>query len=469
MQATGGLSGRRLAGYELGAFLGEDGFGPRYEAHHLNLARTFTMRVLSDQFTFAQGFEESFGRMAQVLSKLEHANLLTLDDYGVDGPFAYLVTPFVEGLTLEAWLHQREGQPTNPPQVIRLFGQMLAGLGHAHQANVTHLGLSPKHFLVQPNGHLLIANFGLPYLAEQLWITWNGSRSFGDQQYLAPEQMPSRTPFGVAADLYTLGIILYRLLTGALPFEGTPQALLQAKLVGPPPVRARNPNLPAELEVVVQRALAPSPVDRWPSVAEFGGAFFHALGQANPLPSSALAAGAAATSAPLLLASGEDDPSDNAGPIKNLTPTQSPLGRRGVRRVGRVRASGGGSSAQPVASAGEDARVISWSSAGKGRISVPAAPPGWNTPPGSRADDFPPVRSRARRIVSRLLTLLVLVVTLAVLGVAIFYGYGRWVQIQHQMATPTVLPSPSPTTTPAKKSFSGGHVILACVDSPAIH
>ncbi|HEY7357957.1 MAG TPA: hypothetical protein VH590_15870, partial [Ktedonobacterales bacterium] len=88
MQA-GGLSGRRLAGYELGAFLGEDGFGPMFEARHLNLGRVFALRVLSDQFTFAQGFEEAFGRVGQVLSTLEHANLLTLDDYGIDGPYAY--------------------------------------------------------------------------------------------------------------------------------------------------------------------------------------------------------------------------------------------------------------------------------------------------------------------------------------------------------------------------------------------
>src|ERR1051326_2910960 len=162
MQATGGLSGRRLAGYELGAFLGDDGFGPRYEAHHLNLGRSFAMRLLSDQFTFAQGFEDAFGRVAQVLSKLEHANLLTLDDYGVDGPFAYLVTPFVESVTLEAWLRQHEGQSTNPAHVVRLFGQVLAGMSQAHQAGVTHLGLSAKHILIQPNGHLLIANFGLP-------------------------------------------------------------------------------------------------------------------------------------------------------------------------------------------------------------------------------------------------------------------------------------------------------------------
>jgi serine/threonine protein kinase len=446
MQATGGLSGRRLAGYELGAFLGEDGFGPMYEAQHLNLERTFTLRILSDQFTFAQGFEDLFWRVAQVLSTLEHANLLTLDDYGLDGPYAYLVTPFVEGLTLDAWLRQRPGQPVTPAQVIRLFGQMLAGLNQAHQAGVTHLGLAPRHFLIQPNGHLLIANFGLPYLAEQLWITWNGSRSFGDPLYLAPEQIPGRTPSGAgaAADLYALGIILYRLLTGALPFEGTPQALLEAKLAGPPPLRARAPDLPVPLEIVIQKALAPFPPDRWASAAEFGAAFYRALGQANPLPSSSLSAGE--SGAPLLLPGGESPSGRAAGSFGTPSSTLS-RPRRPSRSL--EPAPPGPPPAGPPALKEEGSKVLAWSSAGKGRITLPPPPPGWTLAGAAPPEAPPPPRSRARRLVSALVRVLVLVVTLAVLGGAIFYGYQRWVSIQHQMATPTPMVSPSVTPSPS--------------------
>jgi serine/threonine protein kinase len=445
MQA-GGLSGRRLAGYELGAFLGEDGFGPTYEARHLNLGRVFALRVLSDQFTFAQGFEEAFGRVAQVLSTLEHANLLTLDDYGIDGPYAYLVMPFVEGVTLDAWLNQRPGRPATPAQVARLFGQMLAGLGHAHRAKVTHLGLTPGHIFVQPNGHVLVANLGLPYLAEQLWITWNGSRSFGDPLYLAPEQMPGRTPSGVAADMYALGVILYRLLTGALPFEGSAQVVLAAKQAGPPPLRARHPDLPASLDVVVQRALAPSPADRWASAAEFGGAFFQALGQANPLPSSTLSGGGADRSVPLLLPPGEESPAGAAGSLRN-TPTPGyapPGGRKGQpSRTSQpslppIQPPGG-----PAASPGEGSKVLSWSSAGRGRISPPPPPSGWGA--GAAAGQVAPARSFARRLLSALVRVVIILVTLAVLGFAIYFGFQRWAQIQHQTPTPTpVKPSPTP-------------------------
>ncbi len=438
MQA-GGLSGRRLAGYELGAFLGEDGFGPTYEARHLNLGRVFALRVLSDQFTFAEGFEEAFGRVGQVLSTLEHANLLTLDDYGVDGPYAYLVTPLVEALTLDAWLNQRPGQPATPAQVARLFGQMLAGLGYAHRVGVTHLGLAPRHILVQPNGHVLVANLGLPYLAEQLWITWNGSRSFGDPLYLAPEQIPGRTPVGVAADLYTLGIILYRLLTGGLPFEGSAQAVLAAKQAGPPPLRARAPTVPAPLEAVVQRALAPSPTDRWANLAAFGEAFFQALGQANPLLSPSQSAGDPGRSRPLLLPPGEESRDDDAGSPGTPKPGYAPPGGRKGQPARKSHPTSG-----PPSPVGAEARVLSWSSAGKGRVSLPPPPPGWSSQAAASPQPVP-ARSFARRLLSALVRVVVVLVTLAVLGFAIFFGFQRWAQIQHQMATPTPVVKPSPT------------------------
>jgi serine/threonine protein kinase len=453
MQAMGGLSGRRLAGYELGAFRGEDGFGPLYEARNLHLGRTFTMRVLSDQFTFAQGFEEAFLRVAQVLSTLEHANLLTLDDFGMDGPYAYLVTPSVEGLTLETWLRQRPGQPVNPAQVTRLFGQMLAGLGHAHQTGVTHLGLEPRHFLVQPNGHVLVANFGLPYLAEQLWITWNNKRSFGDPLYLAPEQIPGRTPFGVAADLYTLGIMLYRLLTGTLPFEGPEQALLQAKLAGPPPLRATNASLPAALEAIVQRSLAAAPADRWTSVEEFGAAFYQALGQENPLAASPSPAGPTRGVSLLLPPDETGSPARVSGPTgRSKHEGETPLGRRGVRRVGRVKIPGGHSGPPAAGPAPQQSggKALSFSSAGKGRIAVPPPPPGWNAEESVSANDFLPPKSMPRRLFSALVRVVILLVTLVILSGAIFYGYQRWSSIQHQMVTPTPTVTPVITPTPKK-------------------
>lgn len=480
MQAMGMLTGRTLGDYQLGAPLGDDGFGPIYEALHLNLDRSFALRVLSERFTFASGFEEHFWRVAQVLAALEHANLLTLDDYGMQDAYAYLVTPFVEGVTLENWLRQRQGQPVGPAQVIRLFSQVLAAFNHAHQAGVTHLGLTPRHILVEPNGHLLVANFGLPYLAEQLWIAWNGSRSFGDPRYLAPEQFPGRSPAGVSSDMHALGVILYRLLAGALPYEGPPQAILTAKLEGPPSLRARVPGLPPALESVVARALMPAAEERWPDVASFGGAFFLALersglpvpqhllggpgeralsppgGQASRLltapdlpPQDAPAGSPSGTILPML----PGDYSVPAGRGQASSPVPPlPSGRSRPRSEMQPRPARQPAGPPPAEAA--PTAVVSWSSAGRGRAVPPPPPPTWNQGAQPRAGYQIASNvgtGRLRRTVSMVARIIVLLLTVGALAGAIFYGYQRWQMLQHP-ATPPSQPAASPTLAPSPTS-----------------
>lgn len=508
MQA-GVLTGRILGEYRLGQPLGDDGFGPIYEAQHLQLRRSFRVRILSDRFTFASGFEEQFQRVAQVLAVLDHPNLLSLDDYGATDPYAYLVTPFVEGISLEAWLRQRPG-PVGPPQVIRLFGQMLAAFHYAHQAGVTHLGLEPRHLVLQPNGHLLVANFGLPYLAEQLWIAWNGSRSFGDPCYLAPEQFPGRTPSGASSDLYTLGLILYRLLTGALPFEGPLQAILTAKLQGPPQLRAKNPALPPSLEEVVSRALMPSPHDRWPDVATFGGAFYLALEQAGqPIPSELLAGMRTQTPslpgslAAKLLAGPEPPPpghtihpASNTGLTQPTSPPDDaatsaqhgsgaawhPSAPGNVPETERPPLASGtvpGAAWHPTTSGAptdiggqpgtfpthqsEPAVILPWTSAGKGRLVPPPPPPGWQmAAPRQYPPDTEP--GAAHRLGRTLAKLIILLLTLGVLASAMFYGYRRWQQLQSPstpvpVVSPTQTPPPTHTTKPQSSNPAAGNQI----------
>jgi serine/threonine protein kinase len=473
MQAMGMLTGRTLGDYQLGAPLGDDGFGPIYEALHLHLNRSFALRVLSERFTFASSFEEHFWRVGQVLAALEHPNLLNLDDYSMQDAYAYLVTPFVEGLTLEDWLRQQQGQPAGPAQVLRLFSQVLAAFNYAHQAGVTHLGLTPRHILVEPNGHLLVANFGLPYLAEQLWIAWNGSRSFGDPRYLAPEQFPGRSPAGVRSDIHALGVILYRMLTGVLPYTGSPRAILAAKLEEPPALRARAPGLPPALESVVARALMPEAEDRWPDVASFGGAFFLALEHSGlPIPQRLLAGPGDHPNTPpggqasRLLAAPQASPLDEpAGPpgdtVLPMLPGDysAPAGRgqappsaappppgrsrpRPEMEPPPLRRPSGPSPADPA-----PATVVAWSSAGRGRAVPPPPPPAWNQGALPRAGSYITTDlgpGKVRRTISIVVRIILLLLTLGALAGAIFYGYQRWQQIQ-PAATPTFILPASPT------------------------
>lgn len=476
MQGIGVLTGKTLGDYLLGAPLGDDGFGPIYQAAHQNLKRAFALRVLSDRFTFASGFESLFWHMAQVVAALEHPNLLTLDDYGIDGPYVYLVTPFVEGISLEHWLRQRASQPTGrpggagkalavaPAQVTRLFGQALTAFHHAHQAGVTHLGLTAQHLLLEPNGRLMVANFGLSYLAEHLWIAWNGRRSFGDPRYLAPEQFPGRTPSGPASDIYSLGIILYRLLTGALPYDGAPPAILAAKLEGPPSLRAAMPALPPMLEEVVRRALAPNPEDRWPDIATFGGAFHLALEGSGHAPPKQITGSMSRLALPAPLAApaaAEGGPPGRQGPAI-VSSTIVPMlpgnyvnpGHMGQPAPGVKPPLQQKPAAPPAQEAAQPA--ITWSSAGRGRAVPPPAPPGWGTPgwrePTSYAAPQKP-RSPLRRLISIVVRTTIVLLTLGALGAAIFYGYNRWSHIQPAPdASPTPIGSPTGSPTPPSPS-----------------
>lgn len=486
MQGIGVLTGKTLGGYLLGAPLGDDGFGPIYQATHQNLKRPFALRVLSDRFTFASGFESLFEHMTQVVSALEHPNLLTLDDYGTDGPYVYLVTPFVEGISLEHWLRQRAGQAVAPAQVTRLFNQALIAFKYAHEAGVTHLGLTAQHILLEPNGRLMVANFGLSYLAEHLWIAWNGRRSFGDPRYLAPEQFPGRTPSGTASDIYSLGIILYRLLTGALPYEGTPQAILSAKLEGPPSLRASVPALPPGLEDVVQRALMPTPEERWPDIATFGGAFHLALQRSGHAPPKQLTGSTPALALPEGPASGSE---------RRTTPGVAPLAPDGRSRApasassaivpmlpGDYGAIGQRSHPRPEARLAlqrehtpppvEEAPTpgLTWSSAGRGRAVPPPPPPGWAAtgryhPPQHSRPEKP--RSLFRRIISIMVRTIIVLLTLGVLGAAIYYGYNRWL---HMQPPPPAAPTPavSPTISPVPTSAYNYHrnIIMYAVILP---
>jgi len=473
MQTRGMLTGKTVGDYQLGATFDDDSFGPIYEALHLNLDRSFALRVLSDRFTFASGFEELFWRVAQVMAALDHPNLLTLDDYDIQGAYAYLVTPLVQGITLENWLRLRQGQPAEPGQVIRLFSQALAAFNHAHQAGVTHLGLTPRHILLEPNGRLLVTNFGLPYLAEQLWIAWNGSRSFGDPRYLAPEQFPGRSPTGVSCDLYALGVILFQLLTGALPYEGPPQVILTAKLEEPPSLRVRAPGLPPTLESVVMQALMPAAEERWPDVASFGGAFFLALERSGmPVPqhilagptvrSFSLSGGPAAKllAAPDLSQQGVPDnpltgtiipllPGDYAVPAGSSAPppsaAEAPPDRRTSRPATKLR--GRSQIPDPPPAEPEVTTTVAWSSAGRGRPVPP--PPNWNRFTG-RAP-----ASRASRALSALVKIILVLLTLGALAGALFYGYRSW-QLLHPTASPTPPPVTSPTLPASPTREAGG-------------
>ncbi len=406
MAGSGVLTGRYLADYRLGRLLGQDGFGQIYEALHTDLRRDLALRVLSERFTFAAGFEERFAHLGRVLAVLEHPNLLTLDDYGQDGPYAYVVTPLVKGGSLEEWLGKHPQEPVRPAQVLRIIGQLTSVLDYLHQHGVTHLGITPGRVLLEPNGHLLLADVGLPYLAEELWRGWNERQAVGNPIFLAPEQLSGSAPSSAACDIYAVGVLLYRLLSGKLPVDPASPAILEAKFQPPPSLRGQKQAPPPALEAITLRALHPVPEQRWPSISAFAEAFYTVMEAAG----FHRAAGAAPGSA-----------------YGARSPEPSPTPERDESRG-------------------------------------PGTPPPWSiaeppVAPAFAARAVAPARpkrgflTRLKFVVFTTLKILMLPLIVAVLGFAILVGYARWQQIQ---SAPPATPAPTvtPTVTPRPKHGS---------------
>ncbi len=269
MGKPGPLSGQKLGDkYLLGDLLGKGGFGAVYQAHYLLLNRPQAIKILLEEHFSDPKFRERFIREARTLAALDHPNIIHVDELGEESDLIYLVMPYIGGGTLQDIL-KRRGGPLSQEEARRYLKQICAALGYAHTRQVVHLDLKPLNLLIHhEDGRLLLSDFGLAHLLEQGAVTGGTSLSFGTPSYMAPEHFDAQPER--RSDLYALGVILYQMLTGRLPFEGsTPRAIMHNILNKPPtPLRSLRPELPPALEGMMARALAKRPADRYQSAGE---------------------------------------------------------------------------------------------------------------------------------------------------------------------------------------------------------
>ncbi len=267
--------------YVLGALLGQGGFGMVYQAQHVLLRRQQAIKIMLEQYFIHPEFRYRFLREAQTLAALDHPNIVHVDDFGIDGNLAYLVMPYISGGTLARLLKER--RIFSIGEVIRFLEQMCAALDYAHARNVAHLDLKPQNLLLHEDERLLLSDFGLAHLMEQGAIKESISLHFGTPQYMAPEHIhgqPERR-----SDLYALGIIVYQMLTGRVPFDGANAAeiILKHLTERPPSLLHLRPDLPPDLNSKMARALAKQANQRYQSAGELL-ADFRAVAQPKPDP-----------------------------------------------------------------------------------------------------------------------------------------------------------------------------------------
>jgi serine/threonine-protein kinase len=323
--------------YQVLEHIGSGGMAEVYCAHDLQLERKVALKLLHDRFARDDEFVERFRREASSAAGLQHQHVVSVYDRGESDGTPYIAMEYVAGRTLKQLV--RERGPLDPAQAIDLTIQILRAARFAHRRGVIHRDFKPQNVIVDDDGRAKVTDFGIAR-AGASDMTQTGS-IMGTAQYLSPEQAQGHA-VNARSDLYSIGVILYELLTGSVPFDAESAVTVALKQVSesPIPPRERNRKVPPELEAIVLRALAKDPADRFADADEFIAAL-QAAGSRIPTEAAMAAAEAAAASLPPVVMRPIPSPrSNDTGVLLPVEPYQGealpvaplPVGRRRSNR-----------------------------------------------------------------------------------------------------------------------------------------
>lgn len=261
-------AGRALNGrYQLIGLVGGGGMAQVYKARDNVLGRTVAVKLLREQYVNDSQFVARFRREAQAAANLAHPNIVNVYDVGQDGDLHYIVMEYIAGDNLKD-LIQRSA-PLSTDRAVSIAMQILAGLEYAHRSGLIHRDVKSQNVLIAPEGGVVkVTDFGIAKSVSDLGLTEAGM-ALGTAHYFSPEQAKGERVVP-QSDIYAVGVTLYEMLTGQLPFESDSIMGLAYKHIGEPPrpVRQLNPSVPARLEAIVMKALAKTPAERFSSASE---------------------------------------------------------------------------------------------------------------------------------------------------------------------------------------------------------
>lgn len=268
------LIGKTLGPYRIISQIGLGGMATVYKAYQPSMDRYVALKVLSTHFAQDPGFIKRFQQEAKIIARLEHARILPVYDHGEEDGYLYLVMRYIEAGTLKDRLKQK---PLPLEEARRVVAQVGSALDYAHQLGVIHRDIKPSNVLVDPQGDCYLTDFGIAKMIEgTLGLT--GSGIIGTPHYMAPEQTKSLA-VDHRADVYAMGVVIYEMVTGQLPYDAeTPLAVAIKHMTEPLPLpRSIRPDLPEAVERVILKALAKDPADRYQSMRDLAAAFEQAV------------------------------------------------------------------------------------------------------------------------------------------------------------------------------------------------
>jgi serine/threonine protein kinase len=268
--------GQMLGAYRILNKIGQGGMATVYKAYQPSMDRNVAIKVLPSQLAESKEFVTRFRQEARTIARLEHPHILPVFDFGEDDGVTYFVMRFLEAGTLK---NKMEAGPLDLDEIDRIFTQLAEALGYAHSHGVVHRDLKPANALVDSSGNLFLTDFGIAKLLESASPRLTQTDAImGTPAYISPEQAQA-APVDQRSDIYSLGIILYEMVTGRVPFVAdTPLAVILKHLNEPLPLpSALKGDIPPAIEQVILKALAKNPNDRFANTAEFIAAWRRAL------------------------------------------------------------------------------------------------------------------------------------------------------------------------------------------------
>ncbi len=286
------LNGR----YRLLERVGSGGMAKVYKAQDMLLGRVVAVKMLHEGFSADEEFLQRFRQEAYSAARLQHPNIVIVHDIGEDGHQQYIVMEYVQGQTLKQIIRQynAEGRLMPVSRMLDLTIQICSGIGYAHRAGLVHCDVKPQNVIVTRDDRIKVADFGIARAMSGASQQVQDNEMWGTPQYFSPEQAAGETATP-ASDVYSIGVMMFEMLSGRIPFTAETQTALALKHIQeqPPMVGTLNFAVPEQLELIVDKVLSKEPSGRYRTAGQLGRVLstYRSSSQAETGPGAPLVAG----------------------------------------------------------------------------------------------------------------------------------------------------------------------------------